>query len=203
MAESNVCTRCGLPLPEGLTEGICPRCLLEAGLEETVTDEGTTPSTPSSAAEKLPDFGAYHAIGVLGEGGMGIVYLAEQREPIRRRVALKVLKRGDDRPSFIARFESERQALAMMDHPNIARVYEAGATEDGRPYFAMEYVPGIPITEYCDRNLLGFRERLMLFQQVCRAVQHAHQKGIIHRDLKPSNVLVTLQDGKPVPKVID
>jgi WD40 repeat protein len=134
---------------------------------------------------------------------MGIVYLAEQRAPIRRRVALKVLKRGDDRPSFIARFESERQALAMMDHPNIARVHDAGATEDGRPYFAMEYVPGIPITEYCDRNLLRFRERLLLFQQVCQAVQHAHQKGIIHRDLKPSNVLVTLQDGKPVPKVID
>jgi serine/threonine protein kinase len=126
---------------------------------------------------KLPDFGAYHAVGVLGEGGMGIVYLAEQREPIRRRVALKVLKRGDDRPAFIERFESERQALAMMDHPNIARVYDAGATEDGRPYFAMEYVPGIPITEYCDRNLLGFRERLALFQQVCHAVQHASSEG--------------------------
>jgi WD40 repeat protein/serine/threonine protein kinase len=155
------------------------------------------------AGGRLPDFGSYHAVGVLGEGGMGIVYLAEQREPIRRRVALKVLKHGDDRPSFFARFESERQALAMMDHPNIARVYDAGATEDGRPYFAMEYVPGIPITEYCDRNLLGFRERLTLFQQVCWAVQHAHQKGIIHRDLKPSNVLVTLQDGRAVPKVID
>jgi serine/threonine protein kinase/Tol biopolymer transport system component len=151
----------------------------------------------------LPDFGPYHAIGVLGEGGMGIVYLAEQREPIRRRVALKVLKRGDDRPSFIARFESERQALAVMDHPHIAHVYDAGATADGRPYFVMEYVPGIPITDYCDRNLLGFRERLALFQQVCQAVQHAHQRGIIHRDLKPSNVLVTLLDGKPVPKVID
>jgi serine/threonine protein kinase len=177
---------------------------MEAGLAETMTgiERISLPTLPNPGVG-LPDFGSYHAIGVLGEGGMGIVYLAEQREPIRRRVALKVLKRGDDRPSFIARFESERQALALMDHPSIARVYDAGAAADGRPYFAMEYVPGIPITEYCDRNLLGFRERLLLFQQVCQAVQHAHQKGIIHRDLKPSNVLVTLQDGKPVPKVID
>src|SRR5215472_7986984 len=151
MAGSRNCSRCGLPLLDVAAEGLCPRCLLEAGLTETLTsDEPVQPQTTA----KLPDFGGYHAIGVLGEGGMGIVYLAEQREPIHRRVALKVLKRGDDSPSFIARFESERQALAMMDHPNIARVYDAGATEDGRPYFAMEYVPGIPITEYCDRNLL-------------------------------------------------
>ena len=134
---------------------------------------------------------------------MGIVYLAEQREPVRRRVALKVLKSGDAGSTVLARFESESQALALMDHPNIARVHDAGTTSTGRPYFAMEYVPGIPITDYCDRNLLGFRERLALFQQVCQAVHHAHQKGIIHRDLKPSNVLVMLQDGKPVPKVID
>src|SRR5215472_10513440 len=202
MMGSRFCTRCGLPLPEGAAEGLCPRCLLEAGLTETLKGEETS-AMPPSASGKLPDYGSYHAVGVLGEGGMGIVYLAEQREPIRRRVALKVLKRSDDRPSFLARFESERQALAIMDHPNIARVYDAGATEDGRPYFAMEYVAGISITEYCDRNLLGFHERLTLFQQVCGAVQHAHQKGIIHRDLKPSNVLVTLQDGKAVPKVID
>jgi serine/threonine protein kinase/Tol biopolymer transport system component len=177
---------------------------MESALAATATG-GETVSRPvlPNPTPALQDFGPYHAIGVLGEGGMGIVYLAEQRQPIRRRVALKVLKRGDDRPSFIARFESERQALAMMDHPNIAHVYDAGATADGRPYFVMEYVPGIPITDYCDRYLLGFRERLDLFQQVCQAVQHAHQKGIIHRDLKPSNVLVTLQDGKPVPKVID
>jgi WD40 repeat protein/serine/threonine protein kinase len=134
---------------------------------------------------------------------MGIVYLVEQREPVRRRVALKILKSGDAGSTVLARFESESQALALMDHPNIARVYDAGTTASGRPYFAMEYVPGIPITDYCDRNLLGFRERLTLFQQVCQAVHHAHQKGIIHRDLKPSNVLVMLQDGKPVPKVID
>jgi WD40 repeat protein len=157
---------------------------------------------PAGNRGPLPDLGSYHTIGVLGEGGMGIVYLAEQREPIRRRVALKVLKHGDS-GSSLARFESESQALALMDHPNIAQIYEAGSTANGRPYFVMEYVPGIPITDYCDRNLLGCHERLMLFQQVCQAVHHAHQKGIIHRDLKPSNVLVMLQDGKPVPKIID
>src|SRR5215469_573784 len=180
MAGSRDCVRCGLPLPEGTAEGLCPRCLLEAGLVETLTGEE---AAPPKTTGRLPDFGAYHSIGVLGEGGMGIVYLAEQRDPIRRRVALKVMKRGDDRPSVIARFESERQALALMDHPHIAHVYDAGATEDGRPYFAMEYVPGIPITEYCDRNLLGIRERLLLFEEICQAVQHAHEKGIIHRDL--------------------
>jgi eukaryotic-like serine/threonine-protein kinase len=197
------CAKCGLPLPEGETDGLCSKCLMEASLLETLTGEKTTPAVPPSGAGKLPDLGSYHAISVLGEGGMGIVYLADQREPIRRRVALKVLKRGDDRPSVIARFESERQALALMDHPYIAHVYDAGTTDDGRLYFAMEYVPGIPITEYCDRNLLGFGERLLLFQQVCQAVQHAHERGVIHRDLKPTNVLVTLRDGKPVPKVID
>jgi serine/threonine protein kinase/Tol biopolymer transport system component len=204
MPDIPTCAQCGLPLPDGAAEGLCPRCLMESALGATSTGAApiARPLLPNWNAA-LPDFGPYHAIGVLGEGGMGIVYLAEQREPIRRRVALKVLKRGDDRPSFIARFESERQALAVMDHPHIAHVYEAGATADGRPYFVMEYVPGIPITDYCDRNLLGFRERLALFQQVCQAVQHAHQRGIIHRDLKPSNVLVTLLDGKPVPKVID
>src|SRR5215831_6257518 len=130
MAGSRDCVRCGLPLPEGAAEGLCPRCLLEAGLMETLTEEEPAlPPLPKTG--KLPDFGAYHSIGVLGEGGMGIVYLAEQREPIRRRVALKVLKRGDDRASFLARFESERQALALMDHPNIARVYEAATTSDG------------------------------------------------------------------------
>jgi len=204
MPDIPTCAQCGLPLPDGAAEGLCPRCLMESalGANSTGAEPKSRLALPNWNAA-LPDFGPYHAIGVLGEGGMGIVYLAEQREPIRRRVALKVLKRGDDRPSFIARFESERQALAVMDHPHIAHVYDAGATADGRPYFVMEYVPGIPITDYCDRNLLGFRERLALFQQVCQAVQHAHQRGIIHRDLKPSNVLVTLLDGKPVPKVID
>ena len=131
------------------------------------------------------------------------MYMAEQQAPVRRRVALKVIKPGMDTRQVIARFEAERQALALMDHPNIARVLDAGATDSGRPYFVMELVRGIPITEYCDQNNLPVHERLELFVQVCHAVQHAHQKGIIHRDLKPSNVLVTLHDGRAVPKVID
>ena len=134
---------------------------------------------------------------------MGVVYVAEQTQPVRRKVALKIIKPGMDTRQVIARFEAERQALAMMDHPNIARVLDAGATESGRPYFVMELVRGIPITEYCDREQLSIPERLELFVLVCQAVQHAHQKGIIHRDLKPSNILVTLIDGVPVPKVID
>ena len=147
--------------------------------------------------------GRYKLLEKIGEGGCGVVYMAEQEEPVRRRVALKVIKLGMDTKQVIARFEAERQALAMMDHPNIARVFDAGATETGRPFFVMELVRGIKITEYCDRNKLATRERLKLFIQVCQAVQHAHQKGIIHRDLKPSNILVTLHDGVPVPKVID
>ena len=134
---------------------------------------------------------------------MGTVYLAEQREPIRRRVALKVVKLGMDTAQVLARFDNERQALAMMDHPNIARIFDAGATSKGRPYFVMEYIEGAPITQYCDRKRMTTKERLALFLAVCRAVQHAHQKGVIHRDLKPSNVLVMEQDGAPVPKVID
>ena len=134
---------------------------------------------------------------------MGAVYLAEQTQPFRRRVAVKVIRPGMDSDQVIARFETERQALALMNHPNVARVLDAGATSDGRPYFVMEHVPGVPITDYCDRHTLNTRERLKLFLSVCDAVQHAHQKGIIHRDLKPSNVLVALQDDVPVPKVID
>src|SRR5207253_1264638 len=139
----------------------------------------------------------------IGEGGCGVVYVAEQAEPVRRRVALKIIKLGMDTRNVIARFEAERQALAMMDHPNIAKVLDAGATDAGRPYFVMELVRGIRITEYCDQNHLNTAQRLNLFVQVCHAVQHAHQKGIIHRDIKPSNLLVTLHDGVPVPKVID
>jgi serine/threonine protein kinase len=147
--------------------------------------------------------GPYKLLEPIGEGGMGVVYLAEQTKPVRRKVALKVIKPGMDTKQVIARFEAERQALALMDHPNIAHVHDGGATESGRPYFVMELVRGIPITDYCDRERLPIRERLELFVLVCRAVQHAHQKGIIHRDLKPSNILVTLHDGVPVPKVID
>lgn len=147
--------------------------------------------------------GPYKLLQKIGEGGCGVVYMAEQEAPVRRRVALKVIKLGMDTKSVIARFEAERQALAMMDHPNIARVLDAGATESGRPYFVMELVRGIKITAYCDENCLDTRHRLDLFIQICQAIQHAHQKGIIHRDIKPSNILVTMQDGVPVPKVID
>jgi WD40 repeat protein/serine/threonine protein kinase/tetratricopeptide (TPR) repeat protein len=147
--------------------------------------------------------GPYKLMEQIGEGGMGVVYVAEQARPVRRRVALKIIKPGMDTKQVVARFEAERQALAMMDHPNIARVLDGGATESGRPYFVMDLVRGIPITDYCDHGRLSIPERLELFVQVCRAVQHAHQKGIIHRDLKPSNILVTVIDGAAVPKVID
>ena len=153
--------------------------------------------------ERPDRVGPYRILDVLGEGGMGTVYLAEQTEPIQRRVALKLIKLGMDTREVIARFESERQALALMDHPHVARVLDAGATDLGRPYFVMEHVPGEPITTYCDRHHLSIPDRLNLFMQVCDAIQHAHQKGVIHRDIKPSNVLVMYQNGKPVPKVID
>jgi eukaryotic-like serine/threonine-protein kinase len=151
-----------------------------------------------------PDrIGGYRIVRILGEGGMGVVYLAEQTEPVRREVALKILKPGMDTRQVVARFEAERQSLAVMEHPGIAKVYDAGATETGRPYFAMERVDGVPITEYCDAHRLDVRARVRLFAQVCRAVQHAHQKGVIHRDLKPSNVLVTVADDQPLCKIID
>jgi serine/threonine protein kinase/tetratricopeptide (TPR) repeat protein len=154
--------------------------------------------------EKAGDrIGRYKLLQQIGEGGCGLVYMAEQEEPVRRRVALKVIKLGMDTRSVIARFEAERQALALMDHPNIARVLDAGATDNGRPYFVMELVRGIKITQYCDEQNLPTKERLELFIQVCHAVQHAHQKGVIHRDLKPSNILVASDDGVPVPKTID
>lgn len=147
--------------------------------------------------------GPYKLMEQIGQGGMGLVFVAEQQHPIRRKVALKVIKPGMDSHEVVARFEAERQALALMDHPNIARVLDAGTTDSGRPYFVMELVKGIPITDYCDQAQLIPRERLDLFAHVCQAVQHAHTKGVIHRDIKPSNVLVTLHDGVPVVKVID
>ena len=164
---------------------------------------GATAIKPSHEEPAGRRIGNYKLLERIGEGGCGVVYMAEQERPVRRRVALKIIKLGMDTKSVIARFEAERQALAMMDHPNIARVLEAGATENGRPYFVMELVRGFKITEYCDANDLETRQRLDLFIQVCQAIQHAHQKGIIHRDIKPSNILVTLHDGVPVPKVID
>ena len=147
---------------------------------------------PNAPFEKPGDrIGRYKLLEQIGEGGFGVVWMAEQEEPVRRRVALKIIKLGMDTKEVVARFEAERQALAMMDHPNIASVFDGGATDTGRPYFVMELVKGVPITEYCDANKLSMRERLELFMQVCQAVQHAHQKGVIHRDLKPSNILVT------------
>src|SRR5271157_1270842 len=176
-------------------------------LEPAAADAGQVLSAAESALEpEIPEtkcIGPYKLLQKLGEGGYGVVYMAEQEQPIRRRVALKIIKLGMDTRNVIARFEAERQALALMDHPNIARVLDAGATETGRPYFVMELVYGVKITDYCDQNCVSMQERLQLFIQVCNAVQHAHQKGIIHRDLKPSNIMVTMHDGVPVPKVID
>jgi serine/threonine protein kinase len=166
---------------------------------------GATVSLAAPAVVEAPGttIGHYKLLERIGEGGMGVVYMAEQLEPVRRKVGLKIIKPGMDTRQVIARFEAERQALAMMDHPNIAKVYDAGTTEGGRSYFVMELVRGVPITEYCDGHRLPIPERLGLFKHVCQAVQHAHQKGIIHRDIKPTNVLVTSLDAAPLPKVID
>jgi WD40 repeat protein/serine/threonine protein kinase len=171
---------------------------------------GSFLSPPLSATVDVPAserpgtvIGPYKLLQQIGEGGMGVVYMADQEQPVRRRVALRIIKPGMDSAQVIARFEAERQALALMEHQNIARVLDAGTTDSGRPYFVMELVKGVPLTKFCDENRLTPRERLELFVPVCQAIQHAHQKGVIHRDIKPSNVMVTLYDGKPVPKVID
>jgi serine/threonine protein kinase len=189
------------------------RALLDADQRaDSLIDDAVPPDFEPSATANLPSLptegpgmviGPYKLIEQIGEGGMGVVYRAEQTSPVRRTVALKIIKPGMDTRQVIARFEAERQALALMDHPGIAKVLDAGATDAGRPYFVMELVKGVPITTYCDTVHLTPRERLELFIPVCQAIQHAHQKGIIHRDVKPSNVLVTMLDGKPVPKVID
>ena len=180
-------------------------CLIQGAFESSIGAAASRTQTAdiASLAAGDEDFGRYRIIRPVGEGGMGTVYLAEQREPIRRHVALKVVKLGMDTGQVLSRFDNERQALAMMDHPNIAQIFDAGATTTGRPYFVMEYIEGAPITQYCDRQRMTTTERLALFLAVCRAVHHAHQKGVIHRDLKPSNVLVMEQDGAPIPKVID
>jgi tetratricopeptide (TPR) repeat protein len=185
---------------EGFLQEPAPGALRPA--EDEASSQPTQDVT--AAGEKAGDrIGRYKLLQQIGEGGCGVVYMAEQEEPVRRRVALKVIKLGMDTKSVIARFEAERQALALMDHPNIAKVLDAGATEAGRPYFVMELVRGIKITQFCDEHNLSTRERLGLFVQICQAIQHAHQKGIIHRDIKPSNILVTENDGVGVPKVID
>ncbi len=189
------CPKCGAVLIGNTFEGLCPACMVNVMRE--------IPTLVQVTERPGDRIGRYRLLQSIGEGGCGIVYMAEQEEPVRRRVALKVIKLGMDTAQVVARFEAERQALALMDHPHIAKVFDAGATDTGRPYFVMELVRGIHITEYCDQNQLSTVERLKLFIQVCQAIQHAHQKGIIHRDIKPSNVLVTQHDGVPVPKVID
>ncbi len=198
-----VCPECGQELPGGAPAGMCPQCLLKLAL-------GMGESSASSPTKVCPpteqlgsQIGRYRLLEPIGEGGFGTVWMAEQLEPVRRKVALKIIKLGMDTKEVVARFEAERQALALMNHPNIARVFDGGATESGRPYFVMELVQGIRITDYCDARQLSTEQRLRLFVDVCQAAQHAHQKGVIHRDLKPSNVLVTEQDGQAVPKVID
>jgi len=186
---------------EGFTFGAEPQYidkLILLGLEDS--EEG-----PSGPNIEHPGgrIGRYKLLRILGEGGMGLVYLAQQIQPVRRQVALKIIKPGMDSKRVIARFEAERQALALLDHPNIAHVHDAGTTQLGRPYFVMEYVKGLPITEYCDQHKLSIEDRLSLFIQICQAVQHAHQKGIIHRDIKPSNILVSAEDDQTIPKIID
>jgi serine/threonine protein kinase/tetratricopeptide (TPR) repeat protein len=231
-SSANNCPRCGAEIPPDALEKVCPHCALADALGSSPEDHDTqflalhdipVPAGQKAAPEAgdavKPDklgsrfrtprdkpgdrIGRYKLLEEIGEGGCGVVYVAEQEQPVRRRVALKAIKLGMDTRQVIARFEAERQALALMDHSNIAKVLDAGATETGRPYFVMELVRGIKITDYCDKNNLSTEERLKLFILVCSAIQHAHQKGIIHRDIKPSNILVTLHDGLPVPKVID
>ncbi len=200
MAQMNHCPQCGADLPTDAPEGLCPKCLMKVVQQNDVdaTIEG-------SASIEGPGtrIGRYEMLELIGEGGMGLVYLAEQKEPVRRKVVLKIIKPGMDSKQVVARFEAERQALAVLDHPNIAHVFDAGTTETGRPYFVMEYVKGMSITRYCDEHKLSIEQRLRLFEQVCEGVHHAHQKGIIHRDLKPSNILVSVHGDRAVPKIID
>jgi serine/threonine protein kinase len=193
------CPKCGTGLSGEALQGLCPNCLRQVVFSLPPAATGV-----AAVAERHGDhIGRYRLLQQLGEGGCGVVYLADQEEPVRRRVALKVIKLGMSTKEVISRFEAERQALALMDHPNIATVLDGGATEAGWPYFVLELVRGVRLTDYCDQHHLDTGERLKLFLQVCHAIQHAHQKGIIHRDIKPSNILVSLQDGVAVPKVID
>ncbi len=187
------CPRCGMPL-NGPLGGVCPRCLLQLALSQS-TD------SPIDASGHF--LGAYELLERVGEGGMGVVWRAQQHRPVRRIVALKILERGYDSKEILARFDSERQALAILNHPNIATVLDAGVADDGRPYFVMEYVEGPPITAFADQSRLTIASRLDLFLQVCQAVEHAHQKGLVHRDLKPTNILVAEVDARPLVKVID
>jgi WD40 repeat protein/predicted Ser/Thr protein kinase len=200
MIEENRCPKCGSSLPVNALGGVCPKCLMMIGLKDKVNIATEDYSVTEGPGTKI---GRYELLELLGEGGMGLVYLAQQKEPVKRKVAFKIVKLGMDTKQVVARFEAERQALALLEHPNIAHVFDAGTTDSGRPYFVMEYVNGKSITKYCDEQKLNVEERLGLFKQVCEGIHHAHQKGIIHRDIKPSNILVSVQDDKAVPKIID
>jgi len=206
--ESRSCSSCGEKLNSlsqvptvAAPEGESPPSPMDSPHVGRIVSSDSVPAGGFARGAILAD--RYRIIELVGTGGMGEVWIAEQLKPIRRKVALKVIRSGMDSKQIIARFESERQALAMMDHPTIAKIFDAGETKPGQPYFVMEYVSGIPITTHCDQNRLSLQERLELFMQICEGIQHAHQKAIIHRDLKPSNILVTIQDGKAVPKIID
>ena len=192
--------------PAFLAEACADDSLVRSEVEELLAASDDVDEQPTGNATREAErtheveragatIGRYKLLQQIGEGGFGVVYMAEQEEPVRRRVALKIIKLGMDTKEVIARFEAERQALAILDHPNIGKVFDGGATDTGRPYFVMELVKGVPITEYCDQNNLTTGKRLQLFIEVCHAVHHAHQKGIIHRDIKPTNVMVTLFAG--------
>jgi len=207
MADMNRCARCGATLPPRQGEGeSCPRCLLALGLSTGFASLGGAKGASSSdeVPSDFPDsIGGFGILDTLGEGGTGVVYLAEQTQPVRRKVALKVVRAGLSSREVLARFETERQALALLSHPGIAKVLDAGTAEDGRAFFAMEWVPGVPITEHCDRERLTTVQRLELLVEVCEAVQHAHAEGVTHGEIKPSNVLVTEEDEGPRPKILD
>jgi len=200
---TQTCPKCGAEIAGQTLGGLCPNCVGALALSADAAPQGSVVASIPLTEKPGDRVGRYKLLEKIGEGGCGLVYMAQQGEPVRRQVALKVVKLGMDTKNVMARFEAERQALALMDHPNIAKVFDAGATDTGRPFFVMELVRGTKITNYCDANQLSTRQRLDLFVQVCQAIQHAHQKGLIHRDIKPSNILVTLCDGVPVPKVID
>ena len=203
MAQENHCPQCGANLPPDAPEGLCPKCLMKAVQPSYGNDVNATLEQSHLIEGPGTKIGRYELLSLIGEGGMGLVYQAEQKEPVKRRVALKIIKPGMDTKQVVTRFEAERQTLAILEHPNIAHVFDAGTTETGRPYFVMEYVEGRSITKYCDQQKLSIEQRLELFQEVCEGVHHAHQKGIIHRDIKPSNVLVSVQNDKAIPKIID
>ena len=200
MAKENRCPECNAKLPADAPENLCPRCLLKAGGAKDINATIDRSPLIEGPGTKI---GRYELLELIGEGGMGLVYLAQQKKPVKRRVALKIIKPGMDSKQVIARFEAERQALAMLDHPNIAHVFDAGTTRAGLPYFVMEYVKGMSITAYCDEHKLDIEQRLKLFEHVCEGIHHAHQKGIIHRDIKPSNILVSMHGDRTVPKLID